>query len=145
MAEGCSTGLCLWSAAASSMQAFVVLEGLELLSFSYHPALFLVAGPVFFLCLPYFSQSALCGGVVICFRCSIPNLVMESPGWSCAASNFFITSHTADSALGVPDVRGKWVEHWVQRCMEVSHDKRLAQWCAGHAGLAGLRCLHPYV
>eukprot|EP00983_Pelagomonas_calceolata_P119069 1160566-Pelagomonas_calceolata.AAC.1 len=35
----------------------LVVEGLELQSFSYHLALFLVAGPVFFLCLPCFSQS----------------------------------------------------------------------------------------
>eukprot|EP00983_Pelagomonas_calceolata_P048637 1141145-Pelagomonas_calceolata.AAC.1 len=43
----------------------VLVEGLELQSFSYHPALFLVAGSVSFLCLPYFSQSELRGGVVI--------------------------------------------------------------------------------
>eukprot|EP00983_Pelagomonas_calceolata_P042906 1138703-Pelagomonas_calceolata.AAC.5 len=43
----------------------LVVEGLELQSFSYHPALFLIARPVFFLCLPYFSQSELRGGVVI--------------------------------------------------------------------------------
>eukprot|EP00983_Pelagomonas_calceolata_P077668 1153954-Pelagomonas_calceolata.AAC.5 len=43
----------------------LLVEGLEIQSFSYHPALFLVTGPVFFLCLPYFSQSALRGGVVI--------------------------------------------------------------------------------
>eukprot|EP00983_Pelagomonas_calceolata_P016997 534130-Pelagomonas_calceolata.AAC.1 len=41
----------------------LVVKGLELQSYSYHPALFLVAAPVFFLCLPYFSQSALRGGV----------------------------------------------------------------------------------
>eukprot|EP00983_Pelagomonas_calceolata_P106412 1159229-Pelagomonas_calceolata.AAC.6 len=39
--------------------------GLELQSFSYQLALFIVAGPVFALCLPYFSQSELRGGVVI--------------------------------------------------------------------------------
>eukprot|EP00983_Pelagomonas_calceolata_P046972 1140406-Pelagomonas_calceolata.AAC.16 len=44
-----------------------MLEGLVTSSsvLSYHPALFLVAGPVFFLCLPYFSHSELRGGVVI--------------------------------------------------------------------------------
>eukprot|EP00983_Pelagomonas_calceolata_P051757 1142553-Pelagomonas_calceolata.AAC.10 len=40
-------------------------EGLELQSFIYHPAFFLVAGPVFFLCLPCFSQSELRGWVVM--------------------------------------------------------------------------------
>eukprot|EP00983_Pelagomonas_calceolata_P113048 1159947-Pelagomonas_calceolata.AAC.5 len=30
----------------------LAVKGLELQSFSYHPALLLVAGPVFFLCLP---------------------------------------------------------------------------------------------
>eukprot|EP00983_Pelagomonas_calceolata_P008962 291466-Pelagomonas_calceolata.AAC.1 len=40
-----------------------VVEGLELQSFSHHPALFLDAKPVFFLCLPYFFQSELRGGV----------------------------------------------------------------------------------
>eukprot|EP00983_Pelagomonas_calceolata_P111890 1159829-Pelagomonas_calceolata.AAC.3 len=43
----------------------LVVEGLELQSFSYHPALILVAGPVFSLCLPCFSQSELRGGAVI--------------------------------------------------------------------------------
>eukprot|EP00983_Pelagomonas_calceolata_P114779 1160127-Pelagomonas_calceolata.AAC.12 len=43
----------------------LVAEDLELQSFSYHLALCLVAGPVFFLCLPYFSQSELCGGEII--------------------------------------------------------------------------------
>eukprot|EP00983_Pelagomonas_calceolata_P080355 1155106-Pelagomonas_calceolata.AAC.8 len=38
---------------------YLSLLSLELQSFSYHPALFLVAGPVLFLCLPYFSQSEL--------------------------------------------------------------------------------------
>eukprot|EP00983_Pelagomonas_calceolata_P126599 1161321-Pelagomonas_calceolata.AAC.7 len=38
-------------------------EGLGLQSFNYLPALFLVAGPIFFLCLLYFSQSELCGGM----------------------------------------------------------------------------------
>eukprot|EP00983_Pelagomonas_calceolata_P047689 1140754-Pelagomonas_calceolata.AAC.4 len=33
----------------------LLIEGLEFQSFSYHPDLFLVAGPVFFLCLPCFS------------------------------------------------------------------------------------------
>eukprot|EP00983_Pelagomonas_calceolata_P061329 1146797-Pelagomonas_calceolata.AAC.1 len=42
-----------------------LFEGLELQSFSYHLALFLIAGPVFFLCLPYFSHSELRGGEVI--------------------------------------------------------------------------------
>eukprot|EP00983_Pelagomonas_calceolata_P002512 84570-Pelagomonas_calceolata.AAC.1 len=41
----------------------LVVEGLDFQSFSYHPALFLVVGPVFFPCLPYFSQPALRGGV----------------------------------------------------------------------------------
>eukprot|EP00983_Pelagomonas_calceolata_P058016 1145328-Pelagomonas_calceolata.AAC.1 len=45
--------------------ALLVVKGLELQSFSYHPALFLVAGPVFFLCLPCLSQSELGGGEVI--------------------------------------------------------------------------------
>eukprot|EP00983_Pelagomonas_calceolata_P064246 1148044-Pelagomonas_calceolata.AAC.6 len=45
----------------------LVVEGLELQSFSYHLALFLVAGPVFFLCLPWFSQSELRGGEVTRF------------------------------------------------------------------------------
>eukprot|EP00983_Pelagomonas_calceolata_P015687 497939-Pelagomonas_calceolata.AAC.1 len=44
--------------------ALLVVKGLEFQPFRYYPALFLVAGPVFFFCLPYFSQSALCGGVV---------------------------------------------------------------------------------
>eukprot|EP00983_Pelagomonas_calceolata_P054395 1143666-Pelagomonas_calceolata.AAC.1 len=39
----------------------LAVDGLE--SFINHLALFLVAGPVFFLCLPYFSQSKLRGGV----------------------------------------------------------------------------------
>eukprot|EP00983_Pelagomonas_calceolata_P068088 1149759-Pelagomonas_calceolata.AAC.6 len=40
----------------------LVVEGLELQSTSHHPALLLVAAPVFFLCLPCFSQSELRGG-----------------------------------------------------------------------------------
>eukprot|EP00983_Pelagomonas_calceolata_P080537 1155184-Pelagomonas_calceolata.AAC.3 len=40
-------------------------KGLELQSFSYPLAILLVAGPVFVLCLPCFSQSALCGGVPV--------------------------------------------------------------------------------
>eukprot|EP00983_Pelagomonas_calceolata_P011659 375305-Pelagomonas_calceolata.AAC.3 len=48
-----------------TLPTLLALEGLELQSFSYHPALFLVAEPVFFLYLPYFSQPELCGGVVI--------------------------------------------------------------------------------
>eukprot|EP00983_Pelagomonas_calceolata_P121836 1160839-Pelagomonas_calceolata.AAC.8 len=40
----------------------LAVEGLELQSFSYHPAFFLVAGPVFFLSLPYFFQSKHRGG-----------------------------------------------------------------------------------
>eukprot|EP00983_Pelagomonas_calceolata_P123892 1161049-Pelagomonas_calceolata.AAC.2 len=43
----------------------LVVEGLELQFLSYHLALFLVAGPVCFLCLPCFSQFGLCGGEVI--------------------------------------------------------------------------------
>eukprot|EP00983_Pelagomonas_calceolata_P127378 1161397-Pelagomonas_calceolata.AAC.3 len=38
------------------------VRGKRLQSFSYHLALFLVAGPVFFLRLPYFSQSELRDG-----------------------------------------------------------------------------------
>eukprot|EP00983_Pelagomonas_calceolata_P034232 1072329-Pelagomonas_calceolata.AAC.3 len=44
-------------------------HGLEIQSFSYHPALLLIAaqktgpGLVLFLCLPYFSRSELRGGV----------------------------------------------------------------------------------
>eukprot|EP00983_Pelagomonas_calceolata_P020982 659358-Pelagomonas_calceolata.AAC.1 len=49
-------------------QGPVCCEGLELQSFSYHPAFFskevLVARPVFFLCLPCFSRSELRGGWV---------------------------------------------------------------------------------
>eukprot|EP00983_Pelagomonas_calceolata_P046251 1140073-Pelagomonas_calceolata.AAC.1 len=55
---------CILSCILISSRTLLV-EGLELQSSSYNPALFLVAGPVFFLCLPYFSQSELCGGVVI--------------------------------------------------------------------------------
>eukprot|EP00983_Pelagomonas_calceolata_P074222 1152461-Pelagomonas_calceolata.AAC.1 len=44
----------------------LVVEGLELQSFSYHPALFLVAGPVFFLCLLCFFQSELRSGERYC-------------------------------------------------------------------------------
>eukprot|EP00983_Pelagomonas_calceolata_P074121 1152418-Pelagomonas_calceolata.AAC.5 len=48
----------------------------SLQSFIYHPALFLVAGPVSFFCLrlPYFSQSELRGGVVIrqCYATGTP-------------------------------------------------------------------------
>eukprot|EP00983_Pelagomonas_calceolata_P010327 335124-Pelagomonas_calceolata.AAC.1 len=43
---------------------FPWLEGLELQYFNYHLALFLVAGPNFFLCLPCFYQSELRGGDV---------------------------------------------------------------------------------
>eukprot|EP00983_Pelagomonas_calceolata_P074419 1152551-Pelagomonas_calceolata.AAC.3 len=43
----------------------LVVEGLELQSFSYHLALFLDAGPVSFPCLPCFSQSELHGGEII--------------------------------------------------------------------------------
>eukprot|EP00983_Pelagomonas_calceolata_P060024 1146196-Pelagomonas_calceolata.AAC.2 len=47
-----------------------------------HPASFLVAGPVFFLCLPYFSQSKLRGGVVIqkitSFRVEVHNLRLSN-------------------------------------------------------------------
>eukprot|EP00983_Pelagomonas_calceolata_P042728 1138629-Pelagomonas_calceolata.AAC.4 len=55
----------------------LVVEGLGHQSFSYHPALFLVAGPVFSLCLPYFSQSALYGAAVIqtLLRCGPPSLM----------------------------------------------------------------------
>eukprot|EP00983_Pelagomonas_calceolata_P037166 1136223-Pelagomonas_calceolata.AAC.1 len=56
----------IWLSLAGRLTVLTLLVvGLELRSFSYHPALFLVAGPVFFLFLPYFSQSELCGGVVI--------------------------------------------------------------------------------
>eukprot|EP00983_Pelagomonas_calceolata_P042307 1138443-Pelagomonas_calceolata.AAC.7 len=48
-----------------TMLTLLVVEGLELQSFSYRLALFLVAGSVFFLCLPCFSQSELRGGEVI--------------------------------------------------------------------------------
>eukprot|EP00983_Pelagomonas_calceolata_P071739 1151385-Pelagomonas_calceolata.AAC.3 len=47
-----------WKADSADSACF---EGLEIQSFSYHPALFLVAGPIFFLCLPCFSQSELRG------------------------------------------------------------------------------------
>eukprot|EP00983_Pelagomonas_calceolata_P085703 1156612-Pelagomonas_calceolata.AAC.5 len=40
----------------------LAIEGLELQSFGFHLALFLIAGPVFFLCLPCFSQSDYVGG-----------------------------------------------------------------------------------
>eukprot|EP00983_Pelagomonas_calceolata_P105258 1159113-Pelagomonas_calceolata.AAC.16 len=53
--------LVCWDADYSCAQQLTVLtllaEGLELQSFSYHPAFFLAAGPVFFLCLPRSSQS----------------------------------------------------------------------------------------
>eukprot|EP00983_Pelagomonas_calceolata_P037556 1136394-Pelagomonas_calceolata.AAC.1 len=52
----------------------LVVEGLELQSFSFHPALFLVAGPVFFLCLPYFSQSELRGGEGLITKARGPSL-----------------------------------------------------------------------
>eukprot|EP00983_Pelagomonas_calceolata_P077137 1153747-Pelagomonas_calceolata.AAC.1 len=47
------------------MLTLLAVEGLELQSFSYHLVLFLLAGPIFFLCLPCFSQSELRGGEVI--------------------------------------------------------------------------------
>eukprot|EP00983_Pelagomonas_calceolata_P049753 1141653-Pelagomonas_calceolata.AAC.3 len=50
---------------AGAVLTLLVVEDLELRSFSYHPALSLIAGPVFFLCLLYLSQSELRGGVVL--------------------------------------------------------------------------------
>eukprot|EP00983_Pelagomonas_calceolata_P059338 1145873-Pelagomonas_calceolata.AAC.3 len=40
----------------------LAVEGPEFQSFSFHLALFLVAGPVLFTCLPCFSQSELVAG-----------------------------------------------------------------------------------
>eukprot|EP00983_Pelagomonas_calceolata_P076701 1153532-Pelagomonas_calceolata.AAC.11 len=61
----CSAGSCwAWLSLVEKLTVLTLLaaEGLELQSFSYHPALFLDAGLVFFLCLPYFTQSELSGG-----------------------------------------------------------------------------------
>eukprot|EP00983_Pelagomonas_calceolata_P117645 1160433-Pelagomonas_calceolata.AAC.1 len=54
----------------------LLVDGLELQPFSYHIHLFLVDGPVFFLCLSCFSQSELRGVVirqkVVCIEESFP-------------------------------------------------------------------------
>eukprot|EP00983_Pelagomonas_calceolata_P064949 1148378-Pelagomonas_calceolata.AAC.3 len=54
-----------WLEFSAITLTLLAVEGLELQSFSHHPALFLVAGPVFSLCLPCFSQSELHDGWVI--------------------------------------------------------------------------------
>eukprot|EP00983_Pelagomonas_calceolata_P081694 1155658-Pelagomonas_calceolata.AAC.2 len=62
MADNCCHS---WGYTRLTVLTLLAVEGLELQSFRCRPAFFLVAGPVFFLCLPCFFQSEHRGGWVM--------------------------------------------------------------------------------